>query len=93
MVFELLIKPIVFVDIDEAVEYYENQLAGLGKRFYNHFLASLREIQNQLSLIPTLKTLSEDVRLNLFLIRFFISFLMIPFPYKVLLIQKGVMLL
>ena len=46
-VFELLIKPIVFVDIDEAVEYYENQLAGLGKRFYNHFLASPGDIQNQ----------------------------------------------
>lgn len=47
MVFELLIKPIVFVDIDEAIEYYENQLAGLGKRFYSHFLASLGDIHNQ----------------------------------------------
>ncbi len=47
MVFELLIKPIVFVDMDEAIGYYENQLDGLGKRFYNHFLASLRDIQNQ----------------------------------------------
>ena len=81
MVFELLIKPIVFVDIDEVVEYYENQLAGLGKRFYNHFLASPGDIKTNLSLILTLKTLSEGVRLNLFLIRFFISFLMIPFSY------------
>lgn len=39
MVFELLIKPIVFVDIDEAIEYYENQLAGLGKRFYSHLFS------------------------------------------------------
>ena len=47
MVFELLIKPIVFVDIVEAVEYYENRLVGLKKRFYNHFLALLGDIQNQ----------------------------------------------
>ena len=47
MVFELLIKPIVFVYIDEAVEYYENRLVGLKKRFYNHFLASPGDIQNQ----------------------------------------------
>ena len=45
--FELLIKPIGFVDIVEAVEYYENRLVGLKKRFYNHFLASLGDIQNQ----------------------------------------------
>lgn len=47
MVFELLIKPIVFVDIEKAAEYYENQLDGLGKLFYNQFLASLGDIQNQ----------------------------------------------
>lgn len=47
MVFELLIKPIVFVDIDEAVYYYEKKVNGLGKRFYNNFLASLTNIQNK----------------------------------------------
>lgn len=37
MAFKLLIKPIVFVDIDEAVDYNEKKVNGLGKRFYNHF--------------------------------------------------------
>ena len=33
MAFKLLTKPIVFVDIDEAVDY-EKKVNGLGKRFY-----------------------------------------------------------
>ena len=47
MAFKLLIKPIVFVDIDEAVGYYKKKVNGLGKRFYNYFLASLRNIQDK----------------------------------------------
>ena len=45
MVFELIIKPIVFADAEEAVNYYEKKLEGLGNRFYNSLLASLEEIQ------------------------------------------------
>ncbi len=44
MVFKLIIKPIVFVDIDKAVEYYGKRVGGLGKLFYNHFLAALEDI-------------------------------------------------
>ncbi len=47
MAFELIIKPIVIFDIEEAVEYYEKKVAGLGNRFYNQFLASLTDIQNK----------------------------------------------
>ncbi len=45
MVFELIIKPIVFDDAEEAVNYYEQKLKGLGKRFYDSLLVSLEEIQ------------------------------------------------
>ena len=45
MVFELIIKPIVFDDAEEAVNYYEKKVKGLGNRFYNSLLASLEEIQ------------------------------------------------
>jgi toxin ParE1/3/4 len=45
MVFELIIKPIVFDDAEEAINYYEKKLKGLGNRFYSSFLASLNEIQ------------------------------------------------
>jgi len=46
MVFELIIKPIVFEDADEAINYYEKKLKGLGIRFYNSLLASFNEIQH-----------------------------------------------
>ncbi|MBV9960905.1 MAG: hypothetical protein JO072_01545 [Parafilimonas sp.] len=45
MVFELIIKPIVFDDAGEAVNYYEKKVKGLGNRFYNGLLAALDEIQ------------------------------------------------
>ena len=45
MVFELIIKPIVFDDAEEAVNYYEKKVKGLGNRFYSSLLVSLEEIQ------------------------------------------------
>ena len=45
--FEVIIKPIVFLDTDEAVVYYEKQLKGLGKRFFKHFLLTLESIQTK----------------------------------------------
>ncbi|MBC7720793.1 MAG: type II toxin-antitoxin system RelE/ParE family toxin [Pedobacter sp.] len=47
MAFKILIKPIVFIDADEAVSYYEKQLLGLGQKFYANFLLSLNDIQQQ----------------------------------------------
>jgi hypothetical protein len=44
MGFELIIKPIVFLDAEEAVKYYDTQLQGLGKRFYNSLLLSFAQI-------------------------------------------------
>lgn len=45
MVFDIIIKPIVFLDAEEAIAYYESKSKGLGKRFYDNFLSSLREIK------------------------------------------------
>ncbi|MGI8950036.1 MAG: hypothetical protein ACR2FN_00480 [Chitinophagaceae bacterium] len=47
MAFNLVIKPIVFADADEALIYSENRLNGLGKRFYNNFLLAMEEIQEK----------------------------------------------
>jgi hypothetical protein len=47
MAFNIIIKPIVFLDTEEAVVYYEKQVNGLGKRFYNQFLHSLNNIQSK----------------------------------------------
>jgi hypothetical protein len=45
--FEIIIKPIVFLDAEEAVKYYEKKVPGLGRRFYNSFLASLTEVETK----------------------------------------------
>lgn len=45
MVFKLIIKPIVFDDAEEAINYYEKKVKDLGNRFYNSLLISLNEIQ------------------------------------------------
>lgn len=47
MVFKLIIKPIVIFHVEEAVNYHEKKVSGLGKRFYNQFLLSLSDIQNK----------------------------------------------
>jgi len=46
-VFEVIVKPIVFLDAEEAVKYYEKKLVGLGKRFYDGFLFALTEIEKK----------------------------------------------
>ncbi|MEO6453627.1 MAG: hypothetical protein ABIN97_06150 [Ginsengibacter sp.] len=45
MAFKLIIRPIVFVDEEEAVIYYEKKSKGLGKRFYSNFLTALNDIE------------------------------------------------
>lgn len=45
MGFEVIIKPIVFLDADEAIFYYEEQVKGLGNQFYVNFLLALENIK------------------------------------------------
>ena len=47
MVFKVIIKPIAFFDLEEAVDYYEKKVRGLGRRFYNQFLVTIEGIQNK----------------------------------------------
>ena len=37
MAFEIIIKPVVWLDVDEAIEWYEKKSPGLGRRFYKSF--------------------------------------------------------
>ena len=46
MAFDLIIKPIVFLDVEEVINYYEQQSKGLGKHFYDNFLRTLQNIQD-----------------------------------------------
>ncbi len=45
MVFDIIIKPVAFLDVEEAIIYYESKSKGLGKRFFDNFLLSVEEIQ------------------------------------------------
>lgn len=47
MVFDIIIKPIVFLDVEEAVIYYEGKSKDLGKRFLDNFLFCVQEIKNK----------------------------------------------
>jgi hypothetical protein len=46
MAYNLLIKPIVFFDVEEAYNYYNEKSPGLGSRFYNQFLSAIKRIEN-----------------------------------------------
>jgi toxin ParE1/3/4 len=45
MAFRLDIKPIAFIDIDEAIAWYENDLKGLGNRFLQNLNDAFEGIQ------------------------------------------------
>ena len=45
MVYKIIIKPLVFFDADDAYQWYNKQVEGLGNRFYHHFFATLANIQ------------------------------------------------
>lgn len=45
MAYNLIIKPVVIVDAEDALKYYNSKIDGLGQRFYSQFLLSLSKIQ------------------------------------------------
>ncbi len=45
MVYEIKIKPLVYFDVEEAFTWYNQQLHGLGDRFYNHFWSTIEILQ------------------------------------------------
>jgi plasmid stabilization system protein ParE len=46
MAFEIIVKPIVWFDLLDAVDWYENEMPGLGKRFLNSFEQAKKRIQS-----------------------------------------------
>jgi len=45
MAFEIIIKPIVFLDLDEAINWYESEQEGLAARFYKSFETAIERIK------------------------------------------------
>lgn len=46
MGFNVLIKSLAFVDLQDAIDWYELQSTGLGKRFYKEFENCISRIEN-----------------------------------------------
>lgn len=47
MGFKLIINPVVWLDLDEAIEWYEKESPGLGKRFTKNFEDAKEKILKQ----------------------------------------------
>ncbi len=45
MAYEIIIKPIVYFDVEEAFVWYNKRVKGLGNRFYDHFWLTIEIIQ------------------------------------------------
>ena len=45
MVYELIIKPIVFLDVEEALLFYKTISGNVARKFYESFLQSIEEIK------------------------------------------------
>jgi hypothetical protein len=45
MAFELKIEPEVFLDIQEGIDWYNNQQRGLGHDFYSEVIACFKKLQ------------------------------------------------
>ena len=71
MAFDVIIKLVVWLDVDEAIEWYENKSTGLGRRFYKSF----DEVLDKITKDPTAYFfVAKNVRRILFR----------NFPYKLL---------
>jgi toxin ParE1/3/4 len=46
MAFNLVVKPIVYTDLDDAIVWYENKVKGLGKRFLFQVEKAKQQIQS-----------------------------------------------
>ncbi len=70
MAFNIIIKPIALVDVEDAMLWYDLKSKGLAKRFFNSFEGSIEKIQQN----PTAyRTITQDVR----------RCLIKNFPYKI----------
>ncbi len=45
MAFKIVVKPIVWFDLEEAITWYENERQGLGEQFFNNFEDAKEKIE------------------------------------------------
>ena len=59
MAFEIIVKPIVFLDIDEAMLWYENEQKGLSLRFFKFFERAIETIKKNPNAFVEVNTRSK----------------------------------
>lgn len=59
MAFEIVFKPIVWLDLSDAIDWYEGEMPGLGDRFLTSFEEAKKRIQSNpngyLNIAPGIK--------------------------------------
>jgi hypothetical protein len=71
MAFKVVIKPIVFIDIDEAVNYYTQESALVAERFYNSVISKIEHIQQSPTSFGFVHTVVRSARVPHFPFRIF----------------------
>ena len=70
MAFKIIIKPIAYLDLEEAIDWYESETKGLG----NHFLFELERCKNKIANNPQhYRIYHKDAR----------RIILTKFPYKI----------
>lgn len=70
MAYKLIIKPLVFTDVEEAFKWYNKQIDGLGSRYYNQFWITIENIKSHPFIFSYLKAPVRKCRMK-------------TFPYKI----------
>jgi toxin ParE1/3/4 len=70
MAFKVIIKPVVWLDVDEAIEWYEKESPGLGLRFIKSFEEAKEKLIKQPGAYKNITPLVKRILLK-------------NFPYKV----------
>ena len=71
MEFKIKIKPLVLFDLEDKINYKEQQSTGSGKQFYHYFLSQLSTLQHHThEAVPVYQTvkayIAEDPSCKLF---------------------------
>jgi hypothetical protein len=80
MAFEIIIKPLARIDLDEAILWYENELSGLGNRFYQAFIDALERISKYPEAFMEISPDVKMIVIKKFPYKFFIQSQKTKFP-------------
>lgn len=74
MVFKIVLKPIVLIDLDEAISWYEAEQNGLGEQFFNSFVKAKDKIKKNPHRYPNIIPKVKRVLLKKFPYKLFYTY-------------------